>query len=199
MTTPYLQPSQVNDSAQLVSISDPRIVDLFHHFYELVPATTDALKLEFYKLRYQVYCLETGFESAEDRQSMLDAAGQSIYYEEDEFDHRSVHYLIRHKASQEYVATTRLILPNSQDIGAPFPIEIHCKLQGKIDGETSRYAVVSREVKRRLGAVPAECVLGKSTPTDRDLERLKQRHVSMALFASPARHRVSTTSANRIR
>ena len=42
------------------------IDEAFHDYFEIVPATTEALKTEVYRLRYQVYCLETGFENPAD-------------------------------------------------------------------------------------------------------------------------------------
>jgi N-acyl amino acid synthase of PEP-CTERM/exosortase system len=50
----------------------------------MVPAYSDALKNEVYKLRYQVYCIETGFEKPE-----LYPDG----IEFDEYDSQSFHYL----------------------------------------------------------------------------------------------------------
>lgn len=176
--------------ARPVSATDPSIGALFYHCYEVVPATTDELKLEAYKLRYQVYCLETGFEATEDCRFMLDAMGRRVYFEADEFDSRSVHYLIRHKSSQIYVATTRLILPNSQDLDAPFPIEMHCELREKIIhrdirkqlGETSRFAV-SRDLKRRLEGTNSSHVPGKTSLGNENLEHMTQRYLSMGLIA----------------
>ena len=83
----------------------------------MVPARTPALKEEVYKLRFQVYCNETGFE---------DPAACPDGLEKDEFDEQSIHYLIRHRTTDRYAATTRLILPDAQ-----FPIEIHSTIKIK--------------------------------------------------------------------
>lgn len=181
------------DSNQGLDIGDQdlRVVDLFHHYFELIPATTEALKLEVYKLRYQVYCLETGFEAHEDCKSAIDAEGRQFYYEIDGFDDRSVHYLIRHRATNVFAATTRLILPNTDELDVPFPIEIHCKLRERLDGreirgrlgETSRYAI-SKDFKRRVGE-PGTLV-GVSDKTvfrKDDGQRKTLPHLSMGLVA----------------
>ncbi|MDD1617696.1 MAG: hypothetical protein CG439_2784 [Methylococcaceae bacterium NSP1-2] len=60
------------------------IIDAFNNYFEMIPANTDELKQEVYKLRYQVYCLERNFLEP-------DANG----VEHDEYDHHSSHYLIR--------------------------------------------------------------------------------------------------------
>ena len=43
-------------------MSDSIILLAFNEYFEMVPAVSDQLKNEAYKLRYQVYCIETGFE-----------------------------------------------------------------------------------------------------------------------------------------
>ncbi len=124
------------------------ILDSFNTYFKMVPARTPALKKEVYKLRFQVYCNETGFE---------DPAACPDGLETDEFDEQSIHYLIYHSTSKSYAATTRLILPNAQNPEKPFPIEIHSTIdnlepmQGfprKKLAEISRFCV-SKDFKRR--------------------------------------------------
>lgn len=114
----------------------------------MVPAHSDELKNEVYKLRYQVYCIETGFES-------LHLHPASIEY--DEYDSHSSHYLILHKKTETYAATTRLILPNIDNGEKLFPIEKYTyidniELSNNIPranlAEASRFCV-SKEFKRR--------------------------------------------------
>ena len=66
------------------------IVEIFNEYFDMVPAVSDELKNEVYKLRYQVYCIETEFEDPKQYPDGM---------EFDEFDKRSVHYLIRHQKS----------------------------------------------------------------------------------------------------
>lgn len=114
----------------------------------MIPAHSDELKKEVYKLRYQVYCIETGFENAD-----LHPAGM----ESDEYDNRSYHYLILHKKSETYAATTRLILPSVESSEQLFPIEKHTCIDNveflrniprENLAEASRFCV-SKDFKRR--------------------------------------------------
>jgi N-acyl amino acid synthase of PEP-CTERM/exosortase system len=167
------------------------MVDLFYQYFELVPAFGDELKREVFKLRHQVYCLETGFEAQENCQIGRDADGELEYYEIDEFDARSEHYLIRHRASNLFAATTRLVLPDPDNLDAPYPMEKHCAPIARIVnpeqrfrlGEISRYAV-SRNFKRRAGE--AGTLAGVSDQAEqavREGERRALPLLSMALWA----------------
>lgn len=170
-----------------------RIVDLFYQYFDILPALDERLRQEVYKLRYQVYCLETGFENQDACRAAPNTDGEIEYYEMDEFDQRSEHYLIRHKQSHLFAATTRLVLPDSHDPEALFPTEKHC---GQIErvtdtekrrrlGEISRYAV-SRDFKRRAGE--AGTIAGASDQAEqaavaRQHERRALPLLSMALWA----------------
>lgn len=126
------------------------VADAFRDYFDLVLATTEALKNSAYALRYRVYCVETGFEQAE-----LFPDGM----EKDEYDIHAEHYLVRHRDTGLFAATARLILPNINDINQPFPVEKHCHL-GNISlleniprtqiAEVSRFCV-SEQFKRREG------------------------------------------------
>ena len=124
------------------------IDDVFNEYFEMVPAISDELKNEVYKLRYQVYCVENAFLNPEDYPDNL---------EFDEFDSRSVHYLIRHRKSGDYAATVRLILPDPHNSEKIFPLELYCEIDNvavmrtinrKHLGEASRLCV-SKTFKRR--------------------------------------------------
>ena len=114
----------------------------FNQYFDLLPADNDQLREEVFRLRYQVYVIETGFARAEAHPNGL---------ERDAFDERSDHYLLRHRATGVYAATARMILPNSSAPVAPFPIETHCQFHEGLDernpverrrlGEVSRFAV----------------------------------------------------------
>lgn len=95
------------------------LIDVFNEYFEMVPAISNDLKNEVYKLRYQVYCIENNFESPNQFPDQL---------EFDSFDQRSIHYLIRHRKSGEYAATTRLILPDVNKLEKLFPLELHCEI-----------------------------------------------------------------------
>ena len=150
----------------------------------MVPAASDELKNEVYKLRYQVYCIETQFLNSEHYPNDL---------EFDEFDQQSVHYLIRHRKSGEYAATTRLILPDNYNPEKLFPTELHCKIDNialmqsinrRHLGEISRFCV-SKAFKRRTNE--ENTIAGVHGDWNPDYFTLEERrtfpHIAIALTA----------------
>lgn len=179
------------------------LLSAFNQYFELVHADTDELRAQVFQLRYQVYVLETGFETEADCIKAFDADGHAVYLEEDEYDTRSDHYLLRHLRTGIYAATARLVLPDVNKLKAPYPIEQHCALDEPVNdltlrahlGEISRFAV-SKAFKRRLGE--AGSVAGVSTDIDVYFEEHERRvlpHISLGLFAAVLRmmytHQVS--------
>ena len=126
------------------------IADSFNYYFEMVPATTEALKEAAYRLRFQVYSLETGHLNPDNFPDAM---------EKDEDDPYSEHFLIRHRETGENVATSRLILPDPENTERLFPIERLCQLE-RTDllenvprtqiAEASRVCV-SQHFKRRAG------------------------------------------------
>jgi len=160
-------------------ILNKNITDHFNEYFEMVPAISDDLKNEVYKLRYQVYCIENTFLNSEHYPDGL---------EFDDYDQQSVHYLIRHRKSGEYAATTRLILPDANYPKKLFPIELHCEIdnlavmqpinRGYL-GEVSRFCV-SKEFKKRKNE--AHSLSGVSFNFTLNEQR-SFPHVSIALIA----------------
>ena len=157
--------------------------ETFDKYFEIVPAISDDLKKEVYKLRYQVYCIETGFESPDRHADGL---------EFDEYDEYSIHYLIRHRQSKVYAATTRLILSKGSNSSDFFPIEKHC-LINELDllvnmpraelAEVSRFCV-SKEFKRRKKEYGTLTGIGQeSEHIFTDNERRVFPHITIALIA----------------
>jgi N-acyl amino acid synthase of PEP-CTERM/exosortase system len=118
--------------------------------YEIVPAFTDALKDEVYRIRHQVYCEELAFEPRRpDRR------------ERDEYDAHSLHLLLRSAHSGEFIACTRIVRTRPEDPHYPLPFEKACaatldrsivdpaKLSRGGIGEVSRLAVLARFRKRQ--------------------------------------------------
>ena len=130
----------------------------------MIPAFTDELKDEVYRLRYSVYCEDLNWEPV--RPSGL---------ESDEDDAHSVHILLRHVATRENVGCVRMVLTRPQDPAYRLPFERVC--DGKLDptglvfdslprdkvAEISRLAVISK-YRRRQGeperAAPTSQMLG---------------------------------------
>ena len=98
------------DSPTAVDAERARLVDLYRKWFDIVPAHTPEQVAESQRIRYQVYCVEAGFE---------DATMFPDGLERDEFDRRrTVCSLLVHKPTQMVAGTVRLILPDSSP-GAP--------------------------------------------------------------------------------
>ncbi len=160
------------------------IIDAFNTYFEMIPANTDELKQEVYKLRYQVYCLEKGF---------LETRTNNIEY--DEYDAYSSHYLIRHRETDCYMATTRLILPDSNHPERLFPMEVYNQIDNIEQLKTIRRAnlaelsrfCVSKQFRRR--ANERELIVTNDVDENRCSRREKDSsaHLTLALFACAIR------------
>jgi N-acyl amino acid synthase of PEP-CTERM/exosortase system len=80
---------------------------LFNRYLSVVRANTDDLLDQVYRLRFQVYCIERGFE---------DPAQYPNGREMDPDDPRSLHFLVLERATGTAAATVRLILPQGDDL-----------------------------------------------------------------------------------
>jgi N-acyl amino acid synthase of PEP-CTERM/exosortase system len=122
----------------------------FKQYFDIVPAFSDALKDEVYRIRHQVYCEELAFEPQRpDRR------------EHDEFDAQSLHLLIRSVKIGEFMGCTRLVLTRSDDRHNPLPFERACaatldrsivdpaKLPRERIAEFGRLAVLAQFRKRQ--------------------------------------------------
>jgi N-acyl amino acid synthase of PEP-CTERM/exosortase system len=75
--------------------------NMFDEQFETVIADTESSKAIHYKLRYQIYCLERRFESP---------GAFSDQQETDIYDKNSVHFIVRHRDSGQWVGAMRLVL-----------------------------------------------------------------------------------------
>ncbi|TCJ15180.1 PEP-CTERM/exosortase system-associated acyltransferase [Parasulfuritortus cantonensis] len=171
------------------------LIAALDRYFELVHADDDGLRMEVYRLRYQVYVVETGFERSEHCRQAIGADGLPYFWEEDSFDRRADHFLLRHRASGLYAATARLILPHPEDACSLFPIEWHCELDRPVLGaaargrlaEISRFAV-SKAFKKRAGE--AGTLAGVADDIERYFQEDERRvlpHLSLGLFAAVMR------------
>ena len=125
------------------------VADQFQDQFQLLLATESELKTEVYRVRYQVYCQELQYEPAENFPNQQ---------EQDEYDDRSVHCLLRHRQSGRYAGCVRLILAQPPDqMDFPFERVCHTLYPSEIDlgeearpflGEISRLAVTEQFRKR---------------------------------------------------
>lgn len=104
--------------------------------YEVVLADTEDARKIHYQMRYQVYCLEQGWEPAD---------GFPDGQEKDEFDSRAVHFLIRERAPNRWVGTLRVVLPDE----APLPIESLNVLTKSGPSQAGTAAEISRVCRPR--------------------------------------------------
>ena len=123
--------------------------DSFHQYFAVIPADTEELLHETFKIRYQVYCEELGYE---------DKSGFRDQREFDEFDPVSQHCLLLHKTSTIYAGSIRLVsaarnrLPFESLYGAgAFRSEIVDlrQLDPLSYAEISRIAVISHFRRRK--------------------------------------------------
>ncbi|WP_051906935.1 PEP-CTERM/exosortase system-associated acyltransferase [Methylomarinum vadi] len=113
---------------------------MFDDYFDVYLADTAEGREEHFKLRYQVYCEEMGFE---------DKNNFSSEQEKDRWDDNAVHFLVRHKETKQWVGAMRMVF--KQD-GA-LPLQEHCSLNtphesNNIDIEISRLCLV-KEIRRR--------------------------------------------------
>jgi N-acyl amino acid synthase of PEP-CTERM/exosortase system len=134
--------------------SDTRnLGNIFKQYFEIIPALSQTLKNEVYRVRHQVYCEDLKFEPERpDR------------YEIDEHDPYSLHLLMRSIKTNEFIGCTRLVRPRPEDPYYPLPFEITCadtldrpivdpaKLPRHSIAEVSRLAVIAG-YRRRKGEV----------------------------------------------
>ncbi|MCB1801691.1 MAG: PEP-CTERM/exosortase system-associated acyltransferase [Gammaproteobacteria bacterium] len=129
------------------------LVEPYREFFSITLADTDELRKEVFRLRYDVYCRELGWESADNFPDQL---------ERDVYDDASRHCLLLHKRSGAYAGTVRMVMTHDSDLEPPIPLVSHChdtlfdgplrpdRLPVGSYGEISRLALRS-EFRRRTG------------------------------------------------
>lgn len=128
---------------------------MFDRSYEVVLADTEAARRIHYQIRYQVYCLEKGYE---------DECSHSKY-ERDEWDDQSVHFIVRTKQSREWIAAMRMVIPET----GPLPVEQLCRVNpiatpsfsGESVAEISRMCVIDSH-RRNMHSEPPSSRRSKS-------------------------------------
>ena len=145
------------------------LLEAFSRYFEVILADTEELRAEVFKLRYQVYCVETHFE---------DESAFPDEMESDAYDIKSGHALLRHRDTGWWAGTVRLVLPNEHTPDESFPVELSCgdvfsaERRGPIalpratTGEVSRFAV-SKEFRRRHKEYLSPTGISDSTEFDR--------------------------------
>ncbi|AUC62314.1 PEP-CTERM/exosortase system N-acyl amino acid synthase [Cyanobacterium sp. HL-69] len=119
----------------------------FFKYFDIFVANTQELKEEVFRIRYQVYCQELGYEPVENFPDFM---------EKDSYDNRSIHCILQHKSTGIYAGCVRLVLSNTNDIDHRFPFESIChnhtfdfeNISRTNVAEISRLAVISQFRKR---------------------------------------------------
>ncbi len=129
------------------------LVTAYHDYFRLIPADTEALKREVYRIRYDVYCMELGWESPEENPGGL---------ERDRYDPVSHHCLLVHKPSNQFAGCVRLVRAVQDPQHPAIPLQEHCgpsldrslmdfdSLDRTRFGEISRLAIRA-QFRRRTG------------------------------------------------
>jgi N-acyl amino acid synthase of PEP-CTERM/exosortase system len=151
--------------------------------FRVVPALTDELRDEAFRIRHVVFCEElTLFDRRPDRR------------ETDEFDERAVQLLLKHTPTDEFIGCVRVVKGQPSDPSALLPFESVCRnlidktlldldtLPRHLLGEVSRLGVIGK-FRRRKGEDKSPFPLG----ADDDLEattpdRRQFPHILVALY-----------------
>ncbi len=143
----------ISKFAKLWHLSRMDLVEPYREFFAITLADTDELRKEVFRLRYDVYCKELGWE---DPQNFPDRLEKDIY------DDASRHCLLKHNRSGEYAGTVRMVMSHDSDLDPLIPLVTHCgdrlfdgplrpdRLPSGSYGEISRLALRS-EFRRRSG------------------------------------------------
>lgn len=146
---PLRQPETV--PAHQTAQSRLDVLNHFHRVFAEAPATEPEEIAEAFRLRYQVYCLDRGYESAD---NCLEGM------EKDFYDEYALHSLLREQTSEAVLGTVRLVLPPAGPTwfaGMPLAdyapleaIEVIKNLPRGTTAEVSRFAITrsAREILR---------------------------------------------------
>lgn len=154
------------------------IAAAFHEYFEIIIADTPALLKEVFSLRFQIWCIKERF---------FEASCYPDGLEKDEFDCNSIHLLLRHRPSNSFIGTTRLIMCDSSSSNKKFPIESHTQFYSvnadrdmvrKQSVEISRFAILSNFFKRKDDIY---FMVGKGTKQPEGNERRRFPHPMLGL------------------
>lgn len=159
---------------------------MFDKHFEVVLADTESARRIHYQIRYQVYCLEEGFE---------DHMNFPNREERDEWDENSVHFLVRSKITDEWVAAMRLVLPSPKG----FPLEQICKVDPSVASpmlgdsvvEVSRLCIVDnyrhqQQATHSVNTAKAFPRIVSDTPEPRVRNRRYKSEIVMGLMRAAA-------------
>ena len=155
----------------------PSLFDIYCKHFMVVPANGAALKERFYKLRYQVYCLENSFE---------DASAHRDGVEIDEFDVHSVNSLLIHIPTGMVAGGIRLILPRNGE--SDLPVWRVCDRD--VVANKAAYVPAARTAEVSRNSISKEfrqlCARAADAEARHELRRV-MRHLSLGSLAAVIR------------
>jgi N-acyl amino acid synthase of PEP-CTERM/exosortase system len=169
-------------------MSEIDLVTPYHDYFQLIPANTEELKKEVYRIRYDVYCRELGWEDADDNPGEMEI---------DQYDQWSHHCLLLHKPSQRFAGCVRLVraVPEKNRPGIPLQAHCHNALDPEIldidalprhsFGEISRLAIRA-EFRRRPGEKENPGGTGNKPPSLHPSQRRRFPHIALGLYLGAA-------------
>jgi N-acyl amino acid synthase of PEP-CTERM/exosortase system len=177
-----------NMTATEETLPGPSLSQLFHRYFQVIPADSATLRKEVYRIRYEVYCREFKYERATDFPDGL---------EHDSFDvQRSHHCLLLHRETGLLAGCVRLVTNDPADLNAPLPFEqggnvslknpdIAAMIEQRSQiGEISRLAVPA--TFRRRKSDPGSPIGELSIPDFSRNERRCFPHIPMGLYLAAA-------------
>lgn len=119
---------------------------MFDRHYQVIIADTPEARRIHHRIRYAVYCLETGYE---------DPADYPTGEERDAWDEQSVHFLVRHRKSGDWVAAMRLVVPSGIElpIHGISGVRVQPELSGHV-AEVSRLCILGAHRSKQPAAMP---------------------------------------------
>jgi N-acyl-L-homoserine lactone synthetase len=154
---------------------------MFDDKYEVIVADTPAARHIHHRIRYEVYCLEYRFE---------DPALHPDHEEHDQWDDNAVHFLVRHRASGEWIGAMRLIRPVHGQLPIHEASDMTSAALPNFDGrawELSRTCILG--AYRRRGASPSASGASPASGSTGRAERGPERRDPARPWALPADYR----------
>ena len=160
----------------------------YHEYFKMVIADTEELKKQSFRLRYDVYCDELGWE---------DPANFPDKLETDEFDPWSEHCLLFHRSTDRYAGTVRLVKTHADFPERTIPLVSHydgvfwdgpynpLTMPKGTYGEISRLALLST-FRKRAGERETPDGQGKELFEWNQTERRRFPHIALGLYLSAA-------------
>jgi len=149
---------------------------MFDEYFEVVLADTPAGLNTHFNVRYQVYCDEMGYE---DKSRFPDEL------ESDHWDQHSVHFIIRHKHTHQWIGAMRMVFPYQGKL----PMQEFCSIDREHNSlqeiVISRLCLINDIRKRKTDEeLPlALNTLGDPQPDSNDVTQLySRRHINKSLI-----------------